>query len=137
MNMLYEDGVDKLLSLSKNISELYRELNEMTRILTDCNRESVKFDRLYVKEVLWKKEDVIEKYDQLLVQLCINECFDLKSVITGEYKYTYEEVENIVLQFNEKYNVAILIKDVCKELQFTYGIDMDITRTTRVSTTQV
>ena len=55
----------------------------MTRILTDCNRESVKFDRLYVKELLWKKEDVIEKYDQLLVQLCINECFDLKSVITG------------------------------------------------------
>ena len=76
--MLYENGVDKLLSLSKNISELYRELNEMTRILTDCNRESVKFDRLYVKELLWKKEDVIEKYDQLLVQLCINECFDLK-----------------------------------------------------------
>ena len=75
--MLYENGVDKLLSLSKNISELYRELNEMTRILTDCNRESVKFDRLYVKELLWKKEDV-EKYDQLLVQLCINECFDLK-----------------------------------------------------------
>ena len=62
---------------------------------------------------------------------------DLKSVITGEYKYTYEEVENIVLQFNEKYNVAILIKDVCKELQFTYGIDMDITRTARVSTAQV
>ena len=29
--MLYENGVDKLLSLSKNISELYRELNEMTR----------------------------------------------------------------------------------------------------------
>ena len=24
--MLYENGVDKLLSLSKNISELYREL---------------------------------------------------------------------------------------------------------------
>ena len=58
--MLYESGVDKLLSLSKNISELYRELNEMTRILTDCNRESVKFDRLYVKELLWKKEDVRE-----------------------------------------------------------------------------
>ena len=81
--MLYENGVDKLLSLSKNISELYRELNEMTRILTDCNRESVKFDRLYVKEVMWKKEDVIEKYDQLLVQLCINECFDLKVLLQG------------------------------------------------------
>lgn len=26
MNMLYENGVDKLLSLSRNISELYREL---------------------------------------------------------------------------------------------------------------
>lgn len=54
--MPYENGVDKLLSLSRNISELYRELNEMTRILTDCNRESVKFDRLYVKELLWKKK---------------------------------------------------------------------------------
>ncbi len=84
-----------------------------------------------------EKEDVIEKYDQLLVRLCMNECFDLKSVITGEYKYTYEEVESIVLQFNEKYNVAILIKDICKELQFTYGIDMDISRAARVQTSQV
>lgn len=33
--MLYENGVDKLLSLNRNISELYRELNEMTRILTE------------------------------------------------------------------------------------------------------
>lgn len=54
--MLYENGVDKLLSLNRNISELYRELNEMARILTECNRESVKFDRLYVKELLWKKK---------------------------------------------------------------------------------
>ena len=38
----------------------------------------------------------------------------IKKCYYREYKYTYEEVENIVLQFNEKYNVAILIKDVCK-----------------------
>lgn len=56
MSMLYENGVDKLLSLSRNISELYRELNEMTRILTDCNRESVKFDRLYVKSYFGRKK---------------------------------------------------------------------------------
>ncbi|MEH7458789.1 hypothetical protein CON65_13730 [Bacillus pseudomycoides] len=130
--MLYENGVDKLICLNTNISELYRELHEMTRTLTECNRESVIFDRLYVKELLWKKEDVVAMYDRLLVQLCINECFDLKSVITGEYKYTYEEVENAVVAFNEKYSVNILIKEVCKELQFTYGIDMEITRTARV-----
>ncbi|MEY8349444.1 hypothetical protein AALF16_14245 [Bacillus cereus] len=130
--MLYENGVDKLIRLNTNISELYRELHDMTRTLTECNRESVIFDRLYVKELLWKKEDVSAMYDQLLVQLCINECFDLKSVITGEYKYTYEEVENAVLAFNEKYDVNILIKDVCKELQFTYGIDMELSRTARV-----
>ncbi|EEL49895.1 hypothetical protein bcere0022_27900 [Bacillus cereus Rock3-44] len=130
--MLYENGVDKLIRLNTNISELYRELHDMTRTLTECNRESVTFDRLYVKELLWKKEDVSAMYDQLLVQLCMNECFDLKSVITGEYKYTYEEVENAVLAFNEKYDVNILIKDVCKELQFTYGIDMELSRTARV-----
>ena len=130
--MLYENGVDKLIRLNTNISELYRELHAMTRTLTECNRESVMFDRLYVKELLWKKEDVSAMYDQLLVQLCINECFDLKSVITGEYKYTYEEVETAVLEFNDKYNVEILIKDVCKELQFTYGIDMELSRTARV-----
>ncbi|MFJ8530052.1 hypothetical protein [Bacillus sp. NPDC094106] len=130
--MLYENGVDKLIRLNTNISELYRELHEMTRSLTECNRESVIFDRLYVKELLWKKEDVVAMYDRLLVQLCINECFDLKSVIIGEYKYTYEEVENAVVAFNEKYSVNILIKEVCKELQFTYGIDMEITRTARV-----
>ncbi|PFD97278.1 hypothetical protein COE15_11100 [Bacillus cereus] len=130
--MLYENGVDKLIRLNTNISELYRELHAMTRTLTECNRESVMFDRLYVKELLWKKEDVSAMYDQLLVQLCINECFDLKSVITGEYKYTYEEVETAVLEFNDKYNVDILIKDVCKELQFTYGIDMELSRTARV-----
>ncbi|MBC6972034.1 hypothetical protein H9I32_06240 [Bacillus sp. Xin] len=130
--MLYENGVDKLIRLNTNISELYRELHDMTRTLTKCNRESVTFDRLYVKELLWKKEDVSAMYDQLLVQLCINECFDLKGVITGEYKYTYEEVENAVLAFNEKYDVNILIKDVCKELQFTYGIDMELSRTARV-----
>ncbi|MCI0765155.1 hypothetical protein [Bacillus sp. TL12] len=130
--MLYENGVDKLIRLNTNISELYRELHDMTRTLTECNRESVTFDRLYVKELLWKKEDVSAMYDQLLVQLCINECFDLKGVITGEYKYTYEEVENAVLAFNEKYDVNILIKDVCKELQFTYGIDMELSRTARV-----
>ncbi|MBJ8031245.1 MULTISPECIES: hypothetical protein [Bacillus cereus group] len=130
--MLYENGVDKLIRLNTNISELYRELHDMTRALTECNRESITFDRLYVKELLWKKEDVSAMYDQLLVQLCINECFDLKSVITGEYKYTYEEVENAVLEFNEKYDVNILIKDVCKELQFTYGIDMELSRTARV-----
>ncbi|WP_459500104.1 hypothetical protein [Bacillus sp. C1] len=130
--MLYENGVDKLIRLNTNISELYRELHGMTRALTECNREGVTFDRLYVKELLWKKEDVSAMYDQLLVQLCINECFDLKSVITGEYKYTYEEVESAVLAFNEKYDVNILIKDVCKELQFTYGIDMELSRTARV-----
>ncbi|MBO1627155.1 hypothetical protein [Bacillus arachidis] len=130
--MLYENGVDKLIRLNTNISELYRELHAMTRTLTECNRESVMFDRLYVKELLWKKEDVSAMYDHLLVQLCINECFDLKSVITGEYKYTYEEVETAVLEFNDKYNVDILIKDVCKELQFTYGIDMELSRTARV-----
>lgn len=63
MNMLYENGVDKLFSLSRNIFELYWELNEMIWILMDCNWESVKFDWLYVKELFWKKEDVIEKYD--------------------------------------------------------------------------
>ncbi|CAI8978656.1 MULTISPECIES: hypothetical protein [Bacillus] len=130
--MLYENGVDKLIRLNTNISELYRELHDMTRTLMECNRESIIFDRLYVKELLWKKEDVSAMYDQLLVQLCINECFDLKSVITGEYKYTYEEVENAVLEFNEKYDVNILIKDVCKELQFTYGIDMELSRTAKV-----
>ncbi|MDZ5606791.1 hypothetical protein U2I54_06675 [Bacillus pseudomycoides] len=130
--MLYENGVDKLIRLNTNISELYRELHEMTRTLTECNRESIIFDRLYVKELLWKKEDVSAMYDQLLVQLCINECFDLKSVITGEYKFTYEEVENAVLEFNEKYDVNILIKNVCKELQFTYGIDMELSRTAKV-----
>ncbi|MBY0598681.1 hypothetical protein [Bacillus bingmayongensis] len=130
--MLYENGVDKLIRLNTNISELYRELHEMTRTLTECNRESIIFDRLYVKELLWKKEDVSAMYDQLLVQLCINECFDLKSVITGEYKFTYEEVENAVLEFNEKYDVNILIKNVCKELQFTYGIDMELSRTSKV-----
>ncbi|PFZ13233.1 hypothetical protein COL60_03770 [Bacillus pseudomycoides] len=130
--MLYENGVDKLIRLNTNISELYRELHDMTRTLMECNRESIIFDRLYVKELLWKKEDVSAMYDQLLVQLCINECFDLKSVITGEYKYTYEEVENAVLEFNEKYDVSILIKDVCKELQFTYGIDMELSRIAKV-----
>ncbi|PEE40574.1 hypothetical protein [Bacillus pseudomycoides] len=130
--MLYENGVDKLIRLNTNISELYRELHDMTRTLMQCNRESIIFDRLYMKELLWKKEDVSAMYDQLLVQLCINECFDLKSVITGEYKYTYEEVENAVLEFNEKYDVNILIKDVCKELQFTYGIDMELSRTAKV-----
>ncbi|PED06828.1 hypothetical protein [Bacillus pseudomycoides] len=130
--MLYENGVDKLIRLNTNISELYRELHDMTRTLMECNRESIIFDRLYVKELLWKKEDVSAMYDQLLVQLCINECFDLKSVITGEYKYTYEEVENAVLEFNEKYDVNILIKDVCKELQFTYGIDMELSRIAKV-----
>ncbi|MBO1581019.1 hypothetical protein [Bacillus sp. XF8] len=130
--MLYENGVDKLIRLNTNISELYRELHEMTRTLTECNRESIIFDRIYVKELLWKKEDVSAMYDQLLVQLCINECFDLKSVITGEYKFTYEEVENAVLEFNEKYDVNILIKNVCKELQFTYGIDMELSRTAKV-----
>ncbi|EEM04675.1 hypothetical protein bmyco0003_29360 [Bacillus pseudomycoides] len=130
--MLYENGVDKLIRLNTNISELYRELHGMTRTLMECNRESIIFDRLYVKELLWKKEDVSAMYDQLLVQLCINECFDLKSVITGEYKYTYEEVENAVLEFNEKYDVNILIKDVCKELQFTYGIDMELSRIAKV-----
>ncbi|YAR63401.1 hypothetical protein ACUIAK_11485 [Bacillus cytotoxicus] len=130
--MLYDDGVDKLIRLNTNISELYRELHEMTRTLAECNRGSVTFDRLYVKELLWKKEDIVTMYDRLLVQLCINECFDLKSVITGEYKYTYEEVEHAVTEFNEKYNMNILIQEVCKELQFTYGVDMDITRATRV-----
>ncbi|MDM5155761.1 hypothetical protein QUF88_18780 [Bacillus sp. DX1.1] len=130
--MLYENGVDKLIRLNTNISELYRELHEMTRLLTECNRGSVTFDRLYVKELLWKKEDLLSMYDQLLVQICINDCFDLKSLITGEYKYTHEEVESSVIEFNEKYKMNISIESVFKELQFTYGIDMELSRTARV-----
>ncbi|MDM5189279.1 hypothetical protein QUF99_18820 [Bacillus sp. DX4.1] len=130
--MLYENGVDKLIRLNTNISELYRELHEMTRLLTECNRGSVTFDRLYVKELLWKKEDLLSMYDQLLVQICINDCFDLKSLITGEYKYTHEEVEGSVTEFNEKYKMNISIESVFKELQFTYGIDMELSRTARV-----
>ncbi|PEZ08511.1 hypothetical protein CN326_05390 [Bacillus sp. AFS018417] len=130
--MLYENGVSKLIHLSTNISELYRELHEMTRHLTECNRESVTFDRLYVKELLWKKEDVVSMYDQLLIQICINECFDMKSWIAGEYSYTHEEVESWVAEFNSKHNVDIVLEAVLKELQFTYGIDMELKRTARV-----
>ena len=130
--VLYENGVEKLIRLNTNISELYRELHGMTRLLTECNKESITFDRLYVKELLWKKEDLAAVYDQLLVQLCINECFDLKSFISGEYTYTYEEVEHAVVEFNKKHDVHIPIHNVCKELQFTYGMDMELSRTARV-----
>lgn len=129
--MLYENGVNKLIHLNTSISELYRELHDMTRHLKECNQESVSFDRLYVKELLWKKEDVIFMYDQLLVQLCINECFDMKSLISGEYSYTHDEVATCVNEFNTKYNVTILLESVLKELQFTYGINMELTRVSR------
>lgn len=131
-DMLYENGVRKLIHLNTNISELYRELHEMTRHLKECNRESVAFDRLYVKELLWKKEEIVSMYDQLLVQICINDCFDMKSFISGEYAYTHEEVENHVAVFNNKHSVNILVEEVLKELQFTYGIDMELKRTARV-----
>lgn len=130
--MLYENGVNKLIHLNTSISELYRELHEMTRHLKECNRESVSFDRLYVKELLWKKEDITSMYDQLLIQLCINECFDMKSWISGEYSYTQEEVGTWVSEFNEKYNVNIPLEPVLQELQFTYGINMELTRVARV-----
>lgn len=129
--MLYENGVNKLIHLNTSISELYRELHEVTRYLKECNRESVSFDRLYVKELLWKKEDVISMYDQLLIQLCMNECLDMKSLISGEYSYTHEEVETWVSEFNTKYNVNIPLESVLQELQFTYGIDMELTRVSR------
>lgn len=129
--MLYENGVNKLIHLNTSISELYRELHEMTRHLKECNRESVSFDRLYVKELLWKKEDITSMYDQLLIQLCINECFDMKSWISGEYSYTQEEVGTWISEFNEKYNVNIPLDSVLQELQFTYGINMELTRVAR------
>jgi hypothetical protein len=127
----YQEGVRKLIDISKDISELYREMNEMVAHLKDCNKESIRFDPLYIKELLYKNTWLTEVYDAMLVQICINECFDMKSWLAGEYKFESGEVESWVAEFNRRHTSNIKVEDVLKSLQFEYGLDMELSRSGR------
>lgn len=128
---LYKDGVRELISLSKEVSEVYRQMHEMTELLKTCNGESVLFDTFYLQELIMKKDGLACMYEQLLVQICINNCFDMKSWKTGQYSYDRDEVASWVDEFNTRYQANVSLEDIVKSLRFDYGMDIGLTRVER------
>ncbi|MBO9129043.1 hypothetical protein J7Q84_04940 [Bacillus sp. 165] len=129
--MKYEEGVRKLIDISKDISELYRQMNEIIAHLKECNKESIRFDPLYIKELLYKNTWLTEVYDTMLVHICINECFDMKSWLAGEYTFDMEEIESWVADFNHRHAASIKTEEVLKSMQFEYGVDLALSRSGR------
>ncbi|MFD3445656.1 hypothetical protein ACFDTO_13750 [Microbacteriaceae bacterium 4G12] len=129
---LYKDGVRKLINLSKEVSELYREMHETIQHLMKCNSESVLFDSLYLQELLLKKDGLTKVYEQLYIQIFINSYFDMKSWKSGKYSYDFEGVASRVEEFNQRYQCNINVEDVIKSLRFEYEIDVNISRKERI-----
>ncbi|MFX3623336.1 MAG: hypothetical protein ACE3JP_04640 [Ectobacillus sp.] len=127
-NTLHKDGVKKLINLSTEISELYRELHDTIEFLKECNSESVLFDSFYLQDFVFKREGLVQAYEQLLVQVCINSCFDMKSWKVGNYSYDRDEVMGRVADFNLLYNANVRVEDVLKSLHFDQGMEMALSR---------
>jgi hypothetical protein len=128
---LYKDGVKELIQLSKEISDVYRQMHEITEQLKECNAESVLFDTFYLQELIMKRDGLANMYEQMLVQICINNCFDMKSWKAGQYSYDRDEVVSWVSEFNARYHANVSLEAVIKSLRFDYGMDIELSRAER------
>ncbi|MCP8969120.1 hypothetical protein [Ectobacillus ponti] len=129
---LYTEGVRRLIDLGNKVSELYRELHEAKLHLQQSSRDSVKYDSFYLYELLVKQEGLKEAYEELLQQICINDCFDMKSWRTGRYSYDKQDVMHKVEEFNQRNGTNVYAEDVLKSLRFDYGMDIEMHRAERV-----
>jgi hypothetical protein len=128
---LYRDGIHKLMDLSHKVSDMYREIQEIITYFRECNSQSVLFDSFYLQELILKKDGLLQGYEQLLVQIWINNCLDMKSWKAGQYSYERNELESWVEEFNRRYDSNIHLEDVIKSLRFDYGMDINISRVER------
>ncbi len=124
-------GIDALLCLNTQVSETYRDIQQLVDAMKGYNKESIKFDAFYLQDLITKKQGLSHIYQQLLIQICIHNSCDMKSWQSGCYTYNREEIVSWVHEFNTRYDVDIPLEEVIKSLRFDYDMNIELTRTER------